>query len=345
MNARAQKLAENLEEPLIVTTPANIRYLTGFVSSNVSVVVEPERSGCSPISVTPGPRAPSRTSSSSRRGARRSPTWPSSCRHVRLREHQSHLPRLRDSSGDGGLELVPRIGLRRGAPRGQGRGRAGEDPPVGRRSRTRRTSGSPRSDSSAAPSVSSPGGCSSSSTSSGPRRSAFDTIVAAGAERRPAARRARGERVIEQGTTVVVDAGAVLDGYCSDCTRTFATGELPDELAARVRRLSRGAARRVSRRLAPASRQSRPTRPHASVIDGGRLRRGVRPRPRPRRRHRRARGAARGPNVAPTRSSPTTSSRSSRGSTSREPAASGSRISSSSPTVSRRCSPASRKSS
>ncbi|MGE5435074.1 MAG: aminopeptidase P family N-terminal domain-containing protein, partial [Candidatus Doudnabacteria bacterium] len=43
MNARAQKLAENLEEPLIVTTPANIRYLTGFVSSNVSVVVEPER--------------------------------------------------------------------------------------------------------------------------------------------------------------------------------------------------------------------------------------------------------------------------------------------------------------
>ena len=32
MNARAQKLAENLEEPLIVTTPANIRYLTGFVS-------------------------------------------------------------------------------------------------------------------------------------------------------------------------------------------------------------------------------------------------------------------------------------------------------------------------
>src|SRR5947207_5081058 len=43
MNARAQKLAEKLEEPLIVTTPANIRYLTGFVSSNASVVVEPER--------------------------------------------------------------------------------------------------------------------------------------------------------------------------------------------------------------------------------------------------------------------------------------------------------------
>ena len=37
-------------------------------------------------------------------------------------------------------------------------------------------------------------------------------------------------RVVEQGETVVVDAGAVLEGYASDCTRTFATGQLPDEL-------------------------------------------------------------------------------------------------------------------
>jgi Xaa-Pro aminopeptidase len=29
-------------------------------------------------------------------------------------------------------------------------------------------------------------------------------------------------------TLVVVDFGALLDGYCSDCTRTFATGELAD---------------------------------------------------------------------------------------------------------------------
>jgi Xaa-Pro aminopeptidase len=40
-----------------------------------------------------------------------------------------------------------------------------------------------------------------------------------------------GDRIIGAGETVVVDAGAVLDGYCSDCTRTFATGELPTELA------------------------------------------------------------------------------------------------------------------
>ena len=29
----------------------------------------------------------------------------------------------------------------------------------------------------------------------------------------------------------MIDAGCVVDGYHSDCTRTFATGELPEELA------------------------------------------------------------------------------------------------------------------
>jgi len=39
-----------------------------------------------------------------------------------------------------------------------------------------------------------------------------------------------GDRKVYAGETVVVDAAASLDGYCSDCTRTFATGPLPDEL-------------------------------------------------------------------------------------------------------------------
>ena len=37
---------------------------------------------------------------------------------------------------------------------------------------------------------------------------------------------------IPGGTLVTLDLGAVLDGYCSDCTRTWATGDLPDDLAA-----------------------------------------------------------------------------------------------------------------
>jgi Xaa-Pro aminopeptidase len=41
-----------------------------------------------------------------------------------------------------------------------------------------------------------------------------------------------GVRTIGAGETVVVDAGAVVGGYCSDCTRTLATGELPDDLRA-----------------------------------------------------------------------------------------------------------------
>jgi Xaa-Pro aminopeptidase len=37
-------------------------------------------------------------------------------------------------------------------------------------------------------------------------------------------------RELGAGELVVVDAGAVVDGYCSDCTRTFATGPLAAEL-------------------------------------------------------------------------------------------------------------------
>jgi Xaa-Pro aminopeptidase len=39
-----------------------------------------------------------------------------------------------------------------------------------------------------------------------------------------------GPTIIEEGTLVTVDWGAQIDGYCSDCTRTLATGKLPPEL-------------------------------------------------------------------------------------------------------------------
>jgi Xaa-Pro aminopeptidase len=39
-----------------------------------------------------------------------------------------------------------------------------------------------------------------------------------------------GDRVVEEGDLVLVDAGARLDGYCSDCTRTFAVGEVSGSL-------------------------------------------------------------------------------------------------------------------
>jgi Xaa-Pro aminopeptidase len=58
---------------------------------------------------------------------------------------------------------------------------------------------------------------------------AFDPIVAAGANG-ALPHHHPGERRIEPGELVLVDAGARVDGYCSDCTRTFATGALPAEL-------------------------------------------------------------------------------------------------------------------
>ncbi|HZA89923.1 MAG TPA: aminopeptidase P family protein [Solirubrobacterales bacterium] len=53
----------------------------------------------------------------------------------------------------------------------------------------------------------------------------FPTIVAAG-ENGALPHAEAGEREIGRGELVVIDMGAIVDGYCSDCTRTFATGEL-----------------------------------------------------------------------------------------------------------------------
>jgi Xaa-Pro aminopeptidase len=55
----------------------------------------------------------------------------------------------------------------------------------------------------------------------------FPPIVAAGAQGALPHAEPR-DAEIPAGTLVVVDAGARVDGYCSDCTRTFATGPLDD---------------------------------------------------------------------------------------------------------------------
>jgi Xaa-Pro aminopeptidase len=58
----------------------------------------------------------------------------------------------------------------------------------------------------------------------------FDSIVAS-AERGALPHAEPADVPIAQGTLVTLDIGARLDGYCSDCTRTWATGDLPDDLA------------------------------------------------------------------------------------------------------------------
>ena len=67
----------------------------------------------------------------------------------------------------------------------------------------------------------------------GGEKPAFDVIVASG----PNSSKPHGsprDRVIEPGDVVVVDLGAVYEGYCSDITRTFYVGSKPESDVARV---------------------------------------------------------------------------------------------------------------
>jgi len=63
---------------------------------------------------------------------------------------------------------------------------------------------------------------------SGAQDPSFPSIVAAGAHGALPHAEPR-EEAIEAGRLVVIDWGARLDGYCSDCTRTVASGEIDDE--------------------------------------------------------------------------------------------------------------------
>jgi Xaa-Pro aminopeptidase len=58
----------------------------------------------------------------------------------------------------------------------------------------------------------------------------FPAIVASG-ENAAVPHHEASDRKIGPGELVIIDMGALVDGYCSDCTRTFATGELEDDAA------------------------------------------------------------------------------------------------------------------
>ena len=228
MKERVDKLRGTLQEPLLVTAPANVRYLTGFVSSNCSLLVDDEK-----VQLF--------TDFRYAEAARQVPdvefveTRRDTVQHMaellsgRFGFESTHVTyRNFEVLRDGGLDLVPRAGvveaLRavKDADELERIGRAAsvtdavyaalaEETFVGRTERdvAWRMNELFHEHGADAP--------------------AFESIVAAGPNgARPHARPT--DRVIESGTTVVVDAGAMVDGYCADCTRTYATGALPDEL-------------------------------------------------------------------------------------------------------------------
>jgi Xaa-Pro aminopeptidase len=226
--SRLERLRAGLEEPLLVSSGLNVRYLTGFDSSNAALLVEPDRV---------------RLFSDFR--------YADAAREVQgvefvetKRSLFASLAELLDGrvgfEADAvpygawetlrrdGLELIPRRGLveglravkeereltaiRRAAEiTSEAYARLAEEPFVGRTERELAWRLEEHFH------------------ELGAHAPAFETIVASGPNgARPHARPTDRETVA--GETVVVDAGALVDGYCADCTRTFATGPLPDEL-------------------------------------------------------------------------------------------------------------------
>ena len=93
----------------------------------------------------------------------------------------------------------------------------------------------------------------------------YDTIVASGPDNAARPHHQTGRRTIVEGDTVIIDVGALVDGYHSDMTRTFVVGE-PDAPSS-------------ERSTTSCSRPSSPGSPRSRAgVAGRRRRRGV-PRP------------------------------------------------------------------
>jgi len=228
--SRVDSLRASLEEPLLVTNGVNVRYLVGFSSSNAALFVEPER-----VRLFTDFR------------------YAETARAVEgvefvetKRSLVGALAELLDGTVGfeadavsyaswevlraGGLELVPRRGLvealravkdeselekirRAGEITSEGYARLADERFVGRTERELawRLEDLFRELGADAP--------------------AFESIVASGPNAaKPHARPT--DRTMEAGEPIVIDAGAMVEGYNADCTRTFATGPLPEELKA-----------------------------------------------------------------------------------------------------------------
>jgi Xaa-Pro aminopeptidase len=229
VSERIERLRETLEEPLLVTLGVHVRYLTGFKSSNAALLVDDERvllftdfryaeaaRQVEGVELVQSQRALLKTVAETLEG--------------RVGFEAAALPYAGwQTLGEGGLELVPRLGLverlravkeeeELEAMRAAARisddvyAALAEERFVGRTERDVAWTMEELFHEHGADAV------------------AFEIIVGSGPTgARPHGR--PGDRVIEPNTTVVVDAGCVVDGYNSDSTRTFATGELPDDLA------------------------------------------------------------------------------------------------------------------
>ena len=229
MSDRIERLRELLEEPLLITNPVNVLYLTGLDSSNVALLVEPDRARLfTDFRYIESAQAVDGVEAVQTK--RSLIAWLAEELEGRFGFEADVLPwSFAEQLREGGLELVPRKGLveQLRAVKDQvelERFRKAcaitdrmferlvdEVPFVGRPERdvawdiTRLYH------------------------EEGAEGEAFEAIVGSGLTgARPHAR--AGDRVIEAGELVVIDTGCVVGGYASDYTRTLATGELDDEM-------------------------------------------------------------------------------------------------------------------
>ena len=226
--SRIERLRERLERPLLVTSPVNVRYLTGLASSNAALLVEPER-----VRLFTDFRYLERA-----RAVADVETVQTA------RDILGDLPGLVDGPvafeggdltyaawarlRDAGMELEPSSGaveaLRAVKEPGEieaiRRACQATDRAYAALAQERFTGRTERELAWTMEQL---------LREHGGEGIAFDTLVAAGSSG-ASPHSELGDTPIEAGTLVIVDSGCTVDGYASDCTRTFATGELPDEL-------------------------------------------------------------------------------------------------------------------
>ena len=229
MSERLARLREALDEPLLVSSPINVRYLTGFQSSNAAVLVEPDRArlftdfryveaarGVEGVELVELPRN----------------LYPALAELLsgRIGFESDHMSFGRyETLGAGNAELVPHRGLVETLREIKDENelelvsRAAEitDEAYARLARERFAGRSERELAWQLEVF---------LHELGSQGVAFEIIVASGPNAAlPHARPT--DRRVGQRETVIVDAGCTVNGYHSDCTRTFATGDLPVALA------------------------------------------------------------------------------------------------------------------
>jgi Xaa-Pro aminopeptidase len=235
--SRIEALAALLEEPLVVAGPpyvvggqANVRYLTGLESSNAAVLVEPDGSATLFTDFRYAVRAREVEGVRFVEAARNLlSTLADSLAGRRIGFEEQNLPYAGYRAlVDAGVDAVPRSGLvesLRAVKDGEevaALGRAGvlSDEIFSALARERFSG---RTERDLAWWVER------SFHEHGAEGLSFEAVVAAG----PTASSPHavpGDRVIEEGVLVTIDAGCIVDGYCSDCTRTFAVGEVSERL-------------------------------------------------------------------------------------------------------------------